>query len=262
MKFRNILPYSQHSLSAKSLAQGLGIKRLKVDGTSKYSPRRRHRILNWGRSEENWPFVWDEDEVLWVNTPEAVTKASDKLTSLLKMSQSGVSVPEFTTFNDEASQWSSQGKRIFCRTLLKANGGRGIIDIDPYSVDIPRSPLYTVYVRKSSEWRVHILFQKVIFIQRKIRNPHETPVSWRIRNHANGFIFQQNYDRTAWKDEIGDEALKAVRSLGLDIGAVDIVWDNMAKKPYVLEVNTAPGLEGKTLEAYIKALKNEREINE
>jgi glutathione synthase/RimK-type ligase-like ATP-grasp enzyme len=48
--------------------------------------------------------------------------------------------------------------------------------------------------------------------------------------------------------------LAAVSALGLDFGAVDIIWNEREDKCYVLEVNTAPGLQGSTLENYANAI--------
>ena len=48
---------------------------------------------------------------------------------------------------------------------------------------------------------------------------------------------------------------KAVKALGLDFGAVDCCID-VKKKAWVIECNTGPGLEGSSLEAWVKALKD------
>jgi D-alanine-D-alanine ligase-like ATP-grasp enzyme len=38
----------------------------------------------------------------------------------------------------------------------------------------------------------------------------------------------------------------------LDFGAVDVIWNEKEDKYYVLEVNTACGLEGTTLDKYVE----------
>jgi D-alanine-D-alanine ligase-like ATP-grasp enzyme len=40
----------------------------------------------------------------------------------------------------------------------------------------------------------------------------------------------------------------------LDFGAVDVIYNRAQDKAYVLEVNTAPGLEGSTLDNYVEAI--------
>jgi glutathione synthase/RimK-type ligase-like ATP-grasp enzyme len=46
-------------------------------------------------------------------------------------------------------------------------------------------------------------------------------------------------------------AVHCVSALGLDFGAVDVIENK--KGSWILEVNTAPGLEGQTLEVYRSA---------
>lgn len=255
-----IAPYHPASRSARALADALGCRRLRVDGSSRWQPRPEDVVINWGRSEFhcfNWPV---EFLPRTVNDPYNVTIASDKMGAFIRLHTNSVNHPPFTTLKQVAREWQEAGHTVIARTLLRANSGRGIVKCEP-GVDIPDAPLYTRYVRKASEWRVHVVGGRVIDIQRKIARPGSTPTDWGIRNHANGFIFQRDYNRDAWHDEIGDEALLAVDALGLDFGAVDIAWasgnplnDDLSDCPVVFEVNTAPGLEGTTLENYRDAL--------
>jgi glutathione synthase/RimK-type ligase-like ATP-grasp enzyme len=57
-------------------------------------------------------------------------------------------------------------------------------------------------------------------------------------------------------EELLSSACKAVNLLGLDFGAVDIGHRLIDNKFFVFEVNTAPGLEGTTLDKYAKAIYN------
>ena len=58
------------------------------------------------------------------------------------------------------------------------------------------------------------------------------------------------------KEAAYEEAEEAVLALGLDFGAVDLVLCKDTGLPYVLEVNTAPGLHSPTvLAAYVEAIK-------
>ncbi|MNY63636.1 hypothetical protein D3C86_2006230 [compost metagenome] len=47
----------------------------------------------------------------------------------------------------------------------------------------------------------------------------------------------------------------AVNAIGLTFGAVDVIWNEYRHQAYVLEVNTAPGLTGTTLEKYAEAFR-------
>ena len=49
---------------------------------------------------------------------------------------------------------------------------------------------------------------------------------------------------------------RSVNLLGLDFGAVDIGHRLQDNKFFVFEINTAPGIEGSTLDKYAKAIYN------
>jgi glutathione synthase/RimK-type ligase-like ATP-grasp enzyme len=55
--------------------------------------------------------------------------------------------------------------------------------------------------------------------------------------------------------QLQEAAIRTVEILGLDFGAVDIIWNKKQDRYYVLEVNTAPGLEGETVVRYANAFK-------
>ena len=75
-------------------------------------------------------------------------------------------------------------------------------------------------------------------------------VNWKVRNHDNGFIFQiEDFDLP---EDCETQAIAAVEALGLYFGAVDVVYNGREKKAYVLEVNSAPGLSGTTLDKYVE----------
>ena len=143
--------------------------------------------------------------------------------------------------------------KLVCRTNLTGHAGDGIVIVED-GVDIPDAPLYTEYVRSHSEWRVHVAFGKVIDVTRKIRDPEQTPRDWNVRTHANGFIFARNSGECP--QAVKDEAVKAVEALALDFAGVDCLW-TIYHEPCVLEVNSAPGLEGTTLRAYTDAFQQQ-----
>ena len=182
----------------------------------------------------------------WVNHPEAVAKAVNKLRTFEALSPE--ITPPWTVDPLVAREW---GSPVVCRHLLTSHSGRGIEIVGP-GVDIPDAPLYTKYIKKTSEWRVHVAFGEVIDVTRKIRDPNREVTDWQVRNHSNGFIFARESGEPP-SPSITLYALEAIKALGLDFGAVDIVWSNYYQRAYVLEVNSAPGMEGQTLDAYVEA---------
>jgi D-alanine-D-alanine ligase-like ATP-grasp enzyme len=73
-----------------------------------------------------------------------------------------------------------------------------------------------------------------------------------VRNLANGFVYVFDEAPPAC---VKEEAIKALESTGLAFGAVDVIYNQQQDKAYVLEINTAPGLEQRTAEAYALAFK-------
>ena len=73
-----------------------------------------------------------------------------------------------------------------------------------------------------------------------------------IRNHHNGWVFcRADIEEPA---NLRTIARSAIGTLSLDFGAVDIIYNQKSNKLFVLEVNTAPGLEGTTLQKYTEAI--------
>lgn len=214
-------------------------------------PRQYHTVINWGNSSvirSNNP----DPNIRIINKPSAVAEASNKKASLMRMHMNGVRVP-LTQTNPPDIQ---DGEIWLARTVLNGSGGQGI-KVIRYGDTVPEAPLYTKYVRKTVEWRIHVAFGKAIFAQRKLRvnDADQTKDQKLIRNHDNGWVFGPRPIEEAGEEAV-EQAIKAVSSLGLDFGAVDLVIGKRDGLPYVLEVNTAPGIESPTLEgAYEAAFK-------
>jgi glutathione synthase/RimK-type ligase-like ATP-grasp enzyme len=250
-----ILPYKWGSKSARALARGLGCQLIKL-AASRYKYRDDHIIINWGNGHHVPDVVKD---CAMLNLPESVRAASNKLTTLEHFQESAVRAPEWTCEGDEAKEWLDKGKTVVARTKLTGHSGEGIVIISKLE-EFVEAPLYTVYIKKSQEFRLHVVNNNVISRQRKAKRNDvaEEDVNWQVRNHANGFIFARN-EEFEYPDGIDDLAISAIESLCLDFGAVDIVYNEHYNKCYVLEVNTACGLEGETLADYIEAFQEIRD---
>jgi glutathione synthase/RimK-type ligase-like ATP-grasp enzyme len=244
MKIR-IEPYKMWSGGAKALGLRCGILRATRKQVEKHGDF--DYVINWGRSDRRFNGEY-------VNKPEAVALASDKLQAMQRLGNYGVAQPDYTTDIEVARQWLDDGHSVVARKLLRANSGRGIVLLSPEDADdIPTAPLYTKYIPKTTEFRVHVFGDRVLDVQEK-RRRHDVPdedVNWQIRNHGNGFVFARDDVRAP--SCVTDAAVRAVSCLGLDFGAVDIGYNAKRDKCRVYEVNTAPGLEGSTLERYFEA---------
>jgi glutathione synthase/RimK-type ligase-like ATP-grasp enzyme len=208
-----------------------------------------YNCINWGsgvdRKVKRLPNKW-------LNKRECVDIAKDKLKTF-NVLNGKVNIPEYTTSYHKAKEWVSNGDVVYCRTLLRANQGRGII--------VARSPsevvyckLYTKQVKYDYEYRVHIFKGKVIGISKKI--PKDEYSNTDVRNHHKGWRFSlRDIDRV--HENIKNTAIKAVNEVGLDFSAVDLAWDKEQQKATIFEVNTAIGMDdGTIMYEYISNFKN------
>lgn len=234
MKIR-IVPYKKGSASAKLLAkilsQKLGYKVIR--GT----PRRTHLNIGWGNNRF-FPGM------SWINSPMAVAHARDKLATF-EVLDGKVPIPAYTTDKEVANGWVDSGKTVFARTPT-GQGGSGITICDSI-LGLVDAPLYTLYIKKKKEFRVHVVNNAVVAVYEKRKRSGEQPDSM-IRSHNNGWVFCKN--NVVEPDDLREVAVKAVNELNLHFGAVDVIWNRKRNQCFVLEVNTAPGLCNQTAEAY------------
>lgn len=237
MKRIIIYPYKMGSASAKKIqeelkSQGFNAIRVRKNGT--YRPRDSDVVINWGSTQEP---SWNKQKL---NKPLNVATSVNKITALQKLLENNISVPEFTTDINTARTWN----KIVARTLTRSSGGNGIVICRPDRVI--RAPLYTKFIDKDNEYRVHVFNGEVVDYSKKVATNGKKDVC----SHNNGYVFVRNVEHIEDNKQL---AISAVRALGLDFGAVDIIRKDGVS--YVLEVNTAPGLEQTTLSTYVNAIK-------
>lgn len=244
-----IYPYKSNSKSAKTLAKQLNIKRIK-HSKSHFKAGIEKTVINWGSS--SLP-QYIERNCSILNNPEIVKICTDKRIFFEYLSQFNPNYfPPFTTNPKEALSWLEKNKIVVARTVLKGSSGAGIVLIEDEDTFV-QAPLYTQYIPKKEEYRVHIFNNEIIDIQRKARllDVDDAQVNWKIRNLCNGFIYAR--ENINPPDAVLSMSLDVMEQLGLHFGAIDIIWNEKRKRPYVLEVNTAPGLERTTLDIYVNA---------
>lgn len=255
MKQIRFYPYKMGSRGVSQLAEavrGNGVRAFKVYPNRGYQPRANHLIINWGNSAHP---RWLGRYTRIINKPDAVSVAGNKLEAFRVMQRAGVQVPDFTTRWGEADDWMQQDNHtIVVRRILRGHSGAGITVVKPNTVDLPEAPLYVKYMKKKSEYRVHVFQGEVIDIQQKRKRRENGEVDYQVRNHHNGWVFcRDNIDIP--HSSVREQAIAAVAALGLDFGAVDVIWNAHYEVATVLEVNTAPGLEGTTLTNYARKIR-------
>ena len=214
---------------------------------SKYIPKDTDLIINWGIPPFNR---------LPNSLNQKARNASNKLTAFQLMSPRNKL--RWTTDKEEAKTF----KLCYCRTLLCSSKGRGIV-VAKSPEEVVDAPLYTKgIIRVAGEYRVHVFKGQIIDVVQKKKLSTEQrelrgiggDVNPYIRNHENGYIFAR--EDISYPDSVKTVALNAIEDLQLDFGAVDVVVSGYSGGAFVLEVNTAPGIEGTTVEKYVEAIED------
>ena len=236
-----VYPYKQGSKSASVLAKHLQGKVLKVEG-SKFKPKNTDIVVNWGASS-----LPSFSPARVLNSD--LSKNKDKLVAFKYMKEGGVSIPPFYTDKEEIPE---DGYPVMCRTILNGHSASGLV-VANSPEECVQAQLYTKYIKKKDEYRVHVFQGEVFFVQRKAKKQGVTEVNWKVRNLANGFVFVEA-DLEAVPECVKEQAVKACEALGLDFGGVDVIYNEQSSTAYVLEVNCACGLEERTAEKYALAI--------
>lgn len=225
-------------------------------------------VVNWGYGVS--PRWAEGRRVRYLNHPDRVAAKMSKVVQLRKFVEAGVPTFDITTNAQTARRWLGEGDRVLCRHDQGARGsGITVIDQLPAGGRVPVADFYTKWFDKTHEFRVHVFREKIIDVVQKKRLYDAKPLNQMslteqtVRNHANGWIeaHKDLHLPGNSRDRLGAAAIAAVRCLGLDFGAVDIVvrftgpgsrnLDSMA----VCEVNTAPGCGAIERAAYVKAIR-------
>lgn len=254
---------------ARELAQALNIRLAKHDSADKLPSNR--CVINLGVNTRH-PLtirLGNSNNIVLLNSTAAVERAQSKLQTLNRLYRSERSSPFVVPFETDHTLMTQRvltdNVPYLARTLDRGSSGAGIEVITPESLlasqRIPRAQVYTRLIQKRREYRVHVGRAqsgqyRVIDVCRKIRRPGvddtNRPLIW---NHENDFIFVRNgVNPETVPPKVLRAAGYAIHDMNLDFGAVDVIVERGGPLEraavYVLEVNTAPGMEGTTVQRY------------
>ena len=182
----------------------------------------------------------------------------DKLTQYRWFQERGLSSLEFTTRHEDADTWIEQGETVFGRKYLNSSCGKGIVVFEAGNGISPMTspcPVYTKYKKKKREFRVHIFKDRVVMVCEKLRKKEFNGESdTKIRNLANGYVFVQNVaNEPAGLREL---ALAAAAVSPSDFKGVDIGYNEKKEELFIIEVNSAPGIQGSNVNRYAEVITN------
>lgn len=242
-----ITPANGCRRSASLLAERLGA----VVVNPRRQPNWNHPVINWGRSDIYPPVTpprWT------LNHPRLVYRALNKFETLVRIEEEfydteleNLAIP-FTMVREDAQLWLHSGQPVVARLKLRSRGGDGIVVVRP-GEELPAAPLYTVYIERRTEYRVHVLNGNTFVTQRRFRNGQRDETNFEVRSHGNGWILSRRVENPP--ADLENAARNAISCLGLDFGAVDLLHNDQVGTR-VLEINSAPGLAGQVLDFYVQ----------
>lgn len=200
-------------------------------------------VVNWGCTPKQIKALgivpaWNAD----------ISVSTSKLRAFEAL-KDNVPIPQFK------KQWEEglEGRWLARKDYL--SGGEGIEILENGAKPENPHDFIVKYIPKLHEMRLHVVGDKIIHEQFKYI---EAGCGALIRNHAQGASFSAKplefHLSAQHSKQCRDIAIKTLEILGLTFGAVDMIFTKKGN-PFVLEVNTAPGLseESGTLQAYTKA---------
>jgi hypothetical protein len=174
------------------------------------------------------------------------------LDQLAIFARNGIRCPEFTINREEARQWVEVGHDVFGRNRNHEKGADIVLQ---GSAAWDRKEFWSkVIPNVRQEYRIHIFDGE--HIQQAVKQFDPKAARKRtdglpIRNTETGWKYDHDFKPP---DAAVDLAKHAVRTLGYLWGAVDLLEDENGNH-YILEVNTAPGMDDTTARAYANAIR-------
>jgi len=226
-------------------------------------------VINMGTTDDS------DYSGLMLNTQDMVRASSNKKAARRIFVEEGVPSPDLFMSAGAVSKdaltvigrtsYHSKGNGFwFCKTLtqVKAASDAGATH-------------FLKFIPNTREYRVHTFLKRKYWEDRPDELTHEHYVSTKIsekvwtadgepdpsepqKNHEFGWTFLGPQDRREEElDVVRHVAKQAIAALGMDFGAVDVMYRIRTKQTFVLEVNSTPSLadeQADTCERYAKRI--------
>lgn len=233
-------------------------------GTLGYFPIR--SVIRLGSTTE---LANDGKRRIEINTTKAIGNSASKLKMKNCFAELNVKTAGWYTYNGKAFLCKTQGKKavfsieelqfpIIAKSLYGSRG-RGNTKLDTQQAltqwlkgKDTANYIFEEYFDGSREYRFHVSTLGVFLTWRKLRR-NDTPDDqrWFFNNQTCNWVGEDHelYNKPVTYKEICAECLKALNSVGLDVGACDV---RVTKKGdfKIIEINSAPSMAEKTTIAY------------
>lgn len=213
-------------------------------------------VLNWG--SKILPEILSSAEII-INHPHHISIMSDKIKTFKILQEiNPLKIPTWTTDINIAKQWLPT--KVFCRQLTHSSQGRNIILANSVNEIVP-APLYTKYTKGKYEYRIHFTELGIFSIKRKARRQGSIPLEEEnkyIKSRNNGWILIDITPsiRTQITEELNSTLIQFCKKSNLSFGAADVSYNESQNKYYILEINSAPGIQNSTIYSYLDNLTN------
>lgn len=181
----------------------------------------------------------------------------DKLTQYKYFRKNRLNFPLFTESKEEAAKWMVDWKlQMVCRTLLQGQEGHGIVIADN-PAELVDAKVYVEYRPKDREYRVNLFEGKVVNVREKLKKIGYVPPEHadpRIRNVEGGYVYC--IPKRPVPNDILVTAIVASDITDSDIVGVDVAYNSKTQQHFLLEVNSAPSLEGVTVKDFAELIFN------
>lgn len=241
--------FSPESLFAKKLRKG----ELSV-------PNKPTVIVSWGNTGLIKPK--DTKNILFLNSVDT-SPYTDKLKFFKKFS-CGYTPVAYYNYDAAGSilamhPSNHKGPILVERNILSGHSGEGIRLLKKGDSPNPAARLWTAYQKKTREFRCHFfkLGSRLYYHwqEKKLKKAavEAEPVKvsrFQIRNLDNGWVYTTKDLLVPGRVKAAVEHIVSNSNNTLNFGAVDVIYQHQTGNAYILEINSAPGLEGSTLEFY------------
>jgi glutathione synthase/RimK-type ligase-like ATP-grasp enzyme len=188
------------------------------------------------------------------NSTHVINVCSNKYTFSTLMKQNNIYSPEFFSSKEDVHPGDFP---IMIRDSLCSYGGRGITvvkNMDEFIANWVPGYYWTRFIKMPFEYRVHLLGGKIARIFKKIKETEGDEEDLPVRNVGHGYHFSLQNASSFVQDRIEPIVNEVYSVLPGNYMALDIGWDRENQKYFVMEANSAPGLNTRTAKDYAEYL--------
>lgn len=260
----NVFTYEPQKLTIKQLDNGL-FKFLDEDGDGPSLSKDSTVILSRrgvlaGTHTKNLVFQLEKHKFFCINSLESMEVCENKYLTSIQLGNSGIPVPKTALLPDDKAIDKALkqvgGKFPLVVKLLSGTQGIGVSVVDSYGslksvyqtlrkLDKKAEILIQEMIPSNYDLRIHVLARNG-----DLSNIDDAQVIGAMRRNKVKKDFRTNFSlgATTQKVKLSEEITEIAKKSALAVGCVwcgvDIIIDKKTGKPYVLEVNSSPGIKG------------------